>query len=621
MSYKTTISMLLRKRWKSRLCQLQILVLVLGLLALLVMMIAVLDPETQTEGKSRDLQQPYEDVNHGWPAVGMFLERSDDDDHGHQYEVEEVLFPLSSFRDEGLIAMRMPEPARSLDRMRRKMYRIVGQPKKKNVNEIPTPVTPRVHALNRHEYDMPASQIIPLHRTLPEGRHPFCLRQKYSEKLPRASIIISFHNEAWSTLLRTVHSVLDHSPRNVLQEIILVDDLSQQGHLKSSLSEYVSRIGGVKLIRSNKRLGTFGAHKLGAARATGEVLVFMESHCECHKGWLEPLLDRIMGSRNRIVSPVLDIIDRRTLEYYHSADLRRAVFDWNLDFHWAALPEDEEKVRQSPIIPFRSPVIAGYVMAVDRHYFQNIGGFDTGSSFQGVENLELSIRVWLCGGSVEIIPCSRIGHVIQNHTRFTSHPDDVVLRNKIRIAEVWMDSYKDIFYKHIGKALLMTKIEKLEIAEREQLRLRLGCNGFQWFLHNIYSGINSSYSMSGSSGQMFNIGAGFCMDYKCNQVISGQPIELSSCEDTITQVFQYIQKEITNQKSSRSLCLDVRHEQVILINCALQQKPLWDFSGEGLIKHIPSGKCMEPASMKTGTTLHLTPCNHKPVQLWKIIPI
>uniref|UniRef100_A0A8C5MVA8 Polypeptide N-acetylgalactosaminyltransferase 15 n=1 Tax=Leptobrachium leishanense TaxID=445787 RepID=A0A8C5MVA8_9ANUR len=497
MSYKTTISMLLRKRWKSRLCQLQILVLVLGLLALLVMMIAVLDPETQTEGKSRDLQQPYEDVNHGWPAVGMFLERSDDDDHGHQYEVEEVLFPLSSFRDEGLIAMRMPEPARSLDRMRRKMYRIVGQPKKKNVNEIPTPVTPRVHALNRHEYDMPASQIIPLHRTLPEGRHPL----------------------------------------------------------------------------------------------------------------------------NRIVSPVLDIIDRRTLEYYHSADLRRAVFDWNLDFHWAALPEDEEKVRQSPIIPFRSPVIAGYVMAVDRHYFQNIGGFDTGSSFQGVENLELSIRVWLCGGSVEIIPCSRIGHVIQNHTRFTSHPDDVVLRNKIRIAEVWMDSYKDIFYKHIGKALLMTKIEKLEIAEREQLRLRLGCNGFQWFLHNIYSGINSSYSMSGSSGQMFNIGAGFCMDYKCNQVISGQPIELSSCEDTITQVFQYIQKEITNQKSSRSLCLDVRHEQVILINCALQQKPLWDFSGEGLIKHIPSGKCMEPASMKTGTTLHLTPCNHKPVQLWKIIPI
>lgn len=49
------------------------------------------------------------------------------------------------------------------------------------------------------------------------------------DNLPKTSVVIAFYNEAWSTLLRTVYSVLETSPDILLEEVILVDDYSDRG--------------------------------------------------------------------------------------------------------------------------------------------------------------------------------------------------------------------------------------------------------------------------------------------------------------------------------------------------------------------------------------------------------
>jgi len=77
-----------------------------------------------------------------------------------------------------------------------------------------------------------------------------CKTEKYADDLPDTSVIICFHNEAWSVLLRTVHSVIERTPNKLLNEVILVDDFSDMEHTKKALTDYMAQFPKVSRIAS-----------------------------------------------------------------------------------------------------------------------------------------------------------------------------------------------------------------------------------------------------------------------------------------------------------------------------------------------------------------------------------
>lgn len=66
--------------------------------------------------------------------------------------------------------------------------------------------------------------------------------------------------------------------------------------------------------------------------------------------------------------------------------------------------------------------------------------------------------MWQCGGQLEIIPCSVVGHVFRTKSPHTfPKGTNVIARNQVRLAEVWMDGYKEIFYRRNMQAAKMAQ--------------------------------------------------------------------------------------------------------------------------------------------------------------------
>lgn len=99
------------------------------------------------------------------------------------------------------------------------------------------------------------------------------------------------------------------------------------------------------MIRNGKREGLIRSRNIAAKLARGHYLVFLDSHCEVNVGWLEPLMHRVEEFKGSVVSPILDVIDWKSLQYRSGSTRLKGGFDWSLQFKWIAVSEEELESR------------------------------------------------------------------------------------------------------------------------------------------------------------------------------------------------------------------------------------------------------------------------------------
>jgi len=470
-----------------------------------------------------------------------------------------------------------------------------------------------------------ASDKISVHRAIPDIRNKGCKTKQYHASLPTVSVVVPFFNEHWSTLLRTFHSVLDRSPPSLLKEIILVDDASNKPEVGLKLDEYLVDYPKVSIVRMKERGGLITARLEGAKKATGEVIIFLDSHTEANVNWLPPLLDPISQDYRTAVCPFIDVVDFNNLEYRAQDEGARGAFDWQL--YYKRLPLTDE-AKKNPTEPFASPVMAGGLFAMSAKFFWELGGYDPGLEIWGGEQYELSFKIWQCGGTMVDAPCSRVGHIYRKYSPFGgSGRGDYLGRNYKRVAAVWMDEYAEYVYKQRPH---YRDLDPGDISQQVALRKKLNCKPFKWFMKEVAFDLVRHYPPEDPadfvSGEIRSGAAAICVDSKFKG--NNERIGLAACSkdspgSSGEQRFSLTWRKDMRPTKRQKVCWDVSaggdEAPVMLYNCHGQGgNQAWRYDQENQwLVHGGNPRCLDanPATKE----LFVSKCDRASLtQRWKI---
>jgi len=179
------------------------------------------------------------------------------------------------------------------------------------------------------------------------------------------------------------------------------------------------------------------AKQTGGVAATGDIVAFFDCHCCPKLNWHVEIIQNIRDNPKRMVVPAITDLDLDTFDEKTGSSVNaKCYLTFDMDFKWY---DDESDY---------IPTISGGLFAMSRDWFNLTGGFDEHMHGWGGENLDQSLRAWLCGGEIVRAQTSRIPHMWRTadpRTRSKSMLQVPYTNNGGLVAAAWLDEFLPIY--------------------------------------------------------------------------------------------------------------------------------------------------------------------------------
>ncbi len=383
-------------------------------------------------------------------------------------------------------------------------------------------------------------------KRMPDPRPMEC-RSRGGDGKATVSVVTRFFDYEFYDLKMTLSSVLMNTNPALLKEIIVVDDGSTLEYIIDAAQKYLQGIKKARVVRVDARAGPAGARLRGFEDVRGEIVVFIDTNTLVARGWLNPLVEHIQKNPKSIAVPHFDgIANPVDYEYNPTSDTLVASLTWALTVRMSESRDAKAEVTE----PIRSPMLRGNVFAVSRSYFQDLGGYDPALPDGGGENLELSLRTWMCGGKIQVIPCSRVGILnLHDPVKIVSHI------NFRRVAELWLGQAKALAYRNAGVPADLPPQEQKAVEERRTALSHTNCHNIEWFFKNVAGNLPTPSEKARFFG-LLKIRTG-----RCSRVAADGRLELISCSKdqySIPPSEMFFEYDDDKYLTSNGQCLTVK---------------------------------------------------------------
>jgi len=317
--------------------------------------------------------------------------------------------------------------------------------------------------------------------------------------------------------LQTVMSFCNRTPADVLQEILVVDDGSRPP-MREVLKGLAERCR-LRVLRHEATMGLMVAKQTGGDAAAGEFIGFFDCHVAPNRGWHVELLGKLREQPRRLVVPTITDLDLDTWDEKRSSSSNsKCYISWDTEFMWF---EDS-----SDFIP----VVSGGLVAISRAWWKASGGFDKDMRGWGGENVDQSLRTWLCGGEIVRAKSSRVAHMwrVPQDQRTSAHYRLVRgTDNNARVAAAWFDDFRVKFQSG--------RLERRapDVSSTLSLKRALGCKPFAYFLHRF----RRVYQNGGMlPREVFKLRS---REFQKCMVREGERFRLMPCADDVGTAFHF----------------------------------------------------------------------------------